>query len=535
MFNSFFNQNQDLSHTAEADTTHKKIGIETSLGRSITALDSASETLNKPLKEFNPLEFIDNDSLYYGLDYLSQKEIVKLEKSEVTHSLIVGPTRCGKGVLISAKIVESLRNGRGVVVVDPKQDNFLPQVILEELKRQNREEDLLICNFPNDYSYSGFESTDTVADIVNKLVSLLELEDDPNNSGASFYRRNQRTILQKIIFFFFKSYQELNVKFEITFKDLINFIFYVFSDLQNEVLYQKEIQKFKANSELIDKFSVRYFDPKKFEKFNFIEKDLDTLQNLYQTLLEFKDINIYSKNSIKKALFEGKVLYIKSDMLDNRAMKLLKMMINDIIIQARKFSGAKCDVYLDELSFYPSTTLSSALATIAGFGVNFTLAYQDDSQLTNINLKNAIKSNCQLKIYYKSSDLETLNFIEKLSGNEIITKISKKDEDLTIKQELEPYINITKLRVLPRSFVAVLISESLTKPIFIQSYFIKTENEFNWNFYNSISTKIEATELTQKHSIFEENQEKKGEKVDEIKEDLEEILEDDEDLEEDDF
>lgn len=501
MFN-FFEKNDNNSNIGIAK--NKSDYAEKSLfGRGVTSIESAEKELDKPLKIFNPAEHLRDDKLYYGLDFLNQNKVVYVNNASVTHSLIVGATRTGKGVLASAKIKESIKRGRGVIVIDPKQDDFLPQVIKEELESQGRLDELLISTFPNDYSYSGFEESDTPTQFANKLTAMLELEDITDNPGASYYRRNERIMLHKLINIFFNSKDILGVNFERNFKSLINFILYIYKDLENESFYFKEITKMKANSELLDKFSKRYFNPKNFEKIELNEQDLPTVKGLYQTLSEFKDINIYTKYSIREALHNGKVLYIKSDMLDIRAMKLLKLLLNDIIIQSRKFRGANCDIFCDELSFYPTPVLSSALATIAGFGVNFTLMYQDDAQLTDQNLKKAIKSNCQVKIYYKSSDLETLEYIEKLSGEELVTKVAKTNDTISLKQELEPYINRTKLRAIPRQFVGVLIVEAHNKPMFIQSYFIPVENNFNWNIYNNKVTVVNATKLFQKFSIFE--------------------------------
>ncbi len=476
--------------------------ISSKLGKSIVSTTLASQELQKDLVAFEPLNNFKKDKLFFGLSFLNQKKIIQLDREDVSHSLIVGPTRSGKGVLATAKIIEALRDNKSVIVVDPKQDDFLPKAIEEELLKQNRCEDFLIANFPNDYSYSGFEESDTVTEFANKVVAMLDLQDIEDNPGASYYRRNERIMLHKIIFLFFNSSKELDKNFGRNWKSLINFTKYLYKDLEAEILYFKEITKMKPNSELLNRFATRYFNPKKFAELEFTEEDLSSLKGLYQTLSEFYDIDMYTKHSVKDVLLNNKVLYIKSDMLDARALKHLKLLINDIIIQAKKFKGANCEVYCDELSFYPTQTLSSALATIAGFGVNFTLMYQDDSQLTNENLKKAIKSNCQLKVYYKSSDIETLEYIEKLGGLDLVTKVRKTDGMTALNQDQEPLFNITRQRAMPRQFVGILISEALAEPKIIQSWFVATNGKFDWEVYNSIKITVDETILKKGFSIF---------------------------------
>ena len=118
-----------------------------------------------------------------------------------------------------------------------------------------------------------------------------------------------------------------------------------------------------------------------------------------------------------------------------------------------------------------------------------------------------------MKIYYKSSDLETLNYIKELGGLELVTKITKKGNETSIRQEQESLLNITRLRALPRQFVGVLISESLNEPKIIQSYFVQTNGKFDWEFENKKFQEIESTKLNKSFSIFEIESESENNKV----------------------
>jgi len=170
--------------------------------KTLTSIDSVKNEFYKPITPYNPLEHIENRLLFFGIDFLTGKPI-KLQKEDITHSLIVGPTRSGKGSIAGYnKIVESLRNGRGVIVIDPKQDDYLPQVIKEELERQ-------IVNFPKDYGYSGFEETDTAEEFASKVITMLNLTEVRNNAGASYYRKNERVLLEKIIDIFFNCEEDV--------------------------------------------------------------------------------------------------------------------------------------------------------------------------------------------------------------------------------------------------------------------------------------------------------------------------------------
>ena len=205
-------------------------------------------------------------------------------------------------------------------------------------------------------------------------------------------------------------------------------------------------------------------------------------------------------------------------MLDETALKFLKLVITDIIQYSKKYKkGTNCLAILDELSFYPTQILSAGLSTVAGFGVNFILAYQSEAQMKDENLRVSIKDNCQTKIYYKSSDDKTLKYIELLSGLELVTQKSKKGNETTIRQQQEAHMNITRLRALPRAKVAVLIEENLNEIKIFQTSPIPVKNKFNWDEINSKEISIKKlfllkafkVELKQEISLDTQNQDEK--------------------------
>jgi type IV secretory pathway TraG/TraD family ATPase VirD4 len=118
-------------------------------------------------------------------------------------------------------------------------------------------------------------------------------------------------------------------------------------------------------------------------------------------------------------------------------------------------------------------------------------------------------SNCQLKLFYKSSDIETLKYVQELSGEELVSKIAKNGDETTIRQDREPFLNITRLRALPRQFVAILLSESLNAPKIVQTYPIPVEKRFDWKSENDKIVKISETKLQKNHNIFETNDEER--------------------------
>lgn len=496
-------------------------------GRGISSIDSEISLMYKEAKDFDPLLYIVNDSYFLGLDHITQEPLY-LNPKDVVHALITAPTRAGKGIFFGIKAVESLRKRKGLIVFDPKEDEFLPQIIQEELLKQDRPNDFIVWNWPNDFGYNVFED-DTSIEASKKLAIMLNLIEKEDEAGASFYRKSERIALKKLVDIFFESKELLGVEFERDLPSLCRFIGYVVDDLVNSIEYSKEKNKPKPNVDLLLQCAKRYFNPKLFSiNISFRERDIPTLESLHFSLSEFENILFSNTYSILDALIKGKCIYIKSDMLDETALKFLKFVIADIVNKARKHKKyTNCLVIADEVSFYPTSILSAALATVAGFGVQFILAYQDDGQLLDENLKAAIKSNCQTKLYYKSSDISTIEYIEKLSGMELVSKATKNGMELTIRQEQETLLNINRQRALPKARVALLIQESLPKPLILDSSPIKVLQTFDWAHINSKKILNHFTKLEKAFSVNEAKKKvnKVNKEVDEInfEDDIEEI------------
>ncbi len=480
-------------------TSNNRYAQQSAYGRGITSIQSAKDELYSQPKRFNPLQYLEKNRYFLGLNHLNGQPTYNHES---IHTQIVAPTRSGKGVFIGIKAVEALREYRGLIVIDPKEDDFLPQVILEELDRQNRTADFQILNWPNDFGYTVFSPTDTIEEATKKMTNMLNLIENDTELGASHYRKSERILLSKIMHIFFNVEKLLSIKIDRSLAGLSQFLKYVITDLNAANEFAKEQEKSKPNFDKLEKLSKRYFDPELFSKLDLKPSQITTLESLQFSISEFDNASIFNKYHLADALTKGKVVYIKSDMLDETALKFLKLVITDIIQQSKKLKNqTNCLVILDELSFYPTQILSAGLATAAGFGVKFILSYQSEAQMRDESLKIAIKDNCQTKIYYKTSDDTTLKYIELLSGLELVSQVTKKGHETTIRQMQEEHMNITRLRALPRSAVAILIEENLNEMKIFQTSPIPVKHKFDWTGINAKQVKIPKFELKKAFAV----------------------------------
>lgn len=469
-----FEEKQDFE-TAHSTSSH--------LGRAPTTIATARE-YHKKQKRTNPVEYIENaiknKENYYGQNFSNENEAFTIPKDEITHSLYTGSTGTGKGVVLGNRVFQSIKEGKGVVIFDPKNDTFLPQIVKETLEKEGRPNDFEMCYFPNKWGYKAITERDTYLEISNKMIDMFNYVESAN-PGVDHYRSLGRTLLRRIMKIFFVSF-DLNVSIKKDFEDIQKHIIHLKEDLEKQKLYDIEIGKIRPNAELLENFAKRYFDPEILKSLYFAKSDVDTLDSLSIKFQEISEgVNFENNIDVADALYRGKVIYFRVDMNDVASLKWVKFAITDIIQNAKK-KKANTDIYCDEISFYASKTLAGALATVRSMGLEFSLFLQAISQLDD-EIKEDILENSNFKMFYKSSNLATLDYIKQVGGVEAITKLSSKDGVFSYSQDFEDYLNTTKIRALPRTSVAVIVSEYLPYPILIQTNFILTTKEFNWTEY----------------------------------------------------
>lgn len=479
----FFSQNKkDENDFLKSFVNKNEREMDSSLGRPITTIKNATKNyFFEKIERIDPLNFLNKKGNYnfYGND-LNNDEPIYIKNDDTTHEILIGSTGTGKGVFLGNKVKEALQRKQGLIIIDPKQDNFLPQICKEELIFQNREDDLKIISYPYNFNYGGIYEDDDHITITNKLRDALSIQ-ETENPATSYYNKNARTLLRRVLAYFFNG--KLGKKISKDLIEITKHIRYLKEDLEKIDLFNKEIVKAKPNYNLISKFSKTFFNKDILENIYWDNTTIETLDSLSKSLSEIAE-SAFITNELKAdlALYEGQVLYFKVDMLDTASLKMIKLMICDVIQKARE-KKANCQVICDEISFYANETLSGALATVRSFGLKFILALQDLAQMKE-GIREAILSNCNIKVFYKISDLKTLEYIEKISGLEAVTKYSQIENARNFSQELEASINTTIMRALPRSQVAILIAEALPSARIIKTNFIEVKEEFNWNFFN---------------------------------------------------
>jgi len=508
--NSFFDKQRKIGENAAEAGEKEKIRTGSALGREITSIENAKSDLFFFPEWKDPSPYISNKTVeggktFYGFLHTREKEEpIFIQENGVTHEIFVGATGTGKGVLIGNKVTEAIRLKRGVIIVDPKKDSFLPQICKEELEGQERGEDLQIASWPANFGYSGINDFDNYKDVANKFFDALDLSPS-DNPAVDYYRKNSRVLLLKVLKIFFEGNLGVTVKKD--FGEILTHLRLLKEDMEKQELLEKEQSKMRPNYNLIQSYEVRFFNQKKIDAIYWDTTTIETLDSLVKSISEIAEgAAIFKKYDLRGALYEGKVLYLKVDMLDPASLKMVKMMLADAIIQARD-KKANTTIVTDELSFYANDTIAAALATVRSMGLKFILALQDLSQMREEHIRNAVLSNCNVKFFYKISDKETLEYVEKIGGEETVTAFSLNHEgESRIQQKTEPLLNATRIRALPRQGVGILIAEELNAPVFVSTHFVKVSKEFDWGTFEEANIPPVSSPAPLRHpSVPDEN------------------------------
>lgn len=476
--------------------------------RKATSIESAKDELYFEPQVIDPRAYINIEKGgFFGLGHNKNKNecLPRYVPDEAqNHTLLCGITRSGKGIFAGVKCYETLQyKGKGLIYFDVKQEEFIPQILLEELTKQGRAEDYEVVTYPNDFCYTGLNDDDSITEIFEKFCIALEIE-KTENEGVDFYRKNERQTILKILKICSGTY------FKNDWYEFMIFIEALLEDLKKRKKTQEENEKAKKNYQKLEELRTRYFDDELYGKLNFNQKNIDALTTIYIKLYELTmGANIYSKYSLHNALYNGKVLYIKCDMENEQSLQFLKVLQKDISQLVRK-RKANCNVFADEISFYATSSLSAGLATHAGFGVKYILQLQDLGQIKDENLRSAILTNCSVKLFYKISDDKTLKYVEILGGMEYVSSQTLKGSLEVMTAELiEPLLNATRIRAMWYKQNAILIAEYFNTAFFISTSFVPVLKKFDWDSYKTIEPILQRKTFEVKNKsdeiIFDED------------------------------
>lgn len=352
--------------------------VENSVPVATTIMSASKAASTTSDDEYDPRHYFVKGKFFMGLSASGPM----YHEGDLPHISFCGSTGTGKGVGIQTLALQSLVNDEALVVVDPKDDEYLSSVIKAGCEQYGKK-----------YHYLNLAAGQPFQ------INLLE--------GANRYEIEEM----------FKSAAGLAETGKPS-------DFYLFADR----FAARKIAEFCEEQQctLSDCFAALGGS---------IEEDAPKMYGILRELAQAKCINaVRSQTSIAKVIENGEALYILGSLRDDSIKRIQRMLFVRIIQIAESRDRTyktprRICVVLDEAKHHLSRIAIEALQTARDKQLHCVLAYQSVGDLADVSadmsaesVKDAILQNCRVQYTYKVFGADTADWCSRNSGTKDISQ-----------------------------------------------------------------------------------------------------------------
>ncbi len=326
------------------------------------------------LQKFNPEQYFDLDrGLFTGLEVPGEKPLyIPWTDYRKTHMQVLGTTGVGKGVATTMFLVQSLLSGECLVIFDPKDDEFAPNVF-HRFAQQAGLPFYLIDLRPSAPPQLNLFRHCSQTEMEELLMVAFDMGDKGNPSD--FYRLFDRAAARDACAKAAAKGQNATIQ------DLLA------AAHQSTKIDEEKGQKFLA--------------------------DLEELAGL-------PAIRTAAGHDLQQLLSQNAVVYVVGSIRNVqtiRAQKMLLLRMLQIIEQRDRTQKLRyIAMMLDELKYLLSPAALQALGTVRDKSCHIMLAHQSNGDLEDCGgldpnaVKGAVLVNTGLKLIYRATDPDTLKW-----------------------------------------------------------------------------------------------------------------------------
>ncbi len=409
-----------------------------------------ADELPKPTV-FDPYQFFatarKNKALFFGKNAKDKAIFISRVEWLNSNILLLGPTRRGKGVQACMVLAQCLFFEKPdiIVVIDPKCDDWGPLVLKDACQRAKLPFVYINARRGQSPQYNLLKGT-TKDDLIAMLVAGYDLY--PKGSPDDFYRTLEQEAVEQLV---------ENCSAHPTIAELYALSLSLFTDKEAENI-QSLLSKLKQDSKL-------------------------------------ESINSQTGPSIDDLLTTGGVFWFVGSEDDPSVIRIQRMFAYRAVqfFRNRTDKGHHGTIFADELKHLISGPFYKAFGTILGAGnANIIAAIQSKGDLEDIpqNLNpravsKTIFDNTNLKWCYRTHDPETVEWICKMEGTQVITKerhavernmqlAETSNAERSISKEETGYLHRNQIFHLPNS-CAVLIGHGIAQIAYTSPIKVKKE------------------------------------------------------------
>ncbi|MGZ3772736.1 MAG: type IV secretory system conjugative DNA transfer family protein [Pseudobdellovibrionaceae bacterium] len=356
------------------------------------------------------------DSIFLG--YTKSKTPVYIPlSSRRMHAEVVGTTNAGKteSVLLPW-MIDDIKNGRGLILIDGKSDRTLLDKLYAYTVKHNRSKDFRLLSLVNIDASSSINPLlgGTPDEVTERVFAAFNFEDE-------YYKNLQFEVLKQVLHLFEKA----NVI--PTFSKLIQAI-------TNPVHLQTLSDQ--AQDRLLEEWVERFIALSKDER----EKRTSGLVNQLGHFTSGETATLFNSEEpqidIEQAMREGLIVYfqlpvLKTPTLGKATAKLVLQCIQSAVSSRHLDQDKKASffgIFLDDFTEYLIPSFVSLLnkSRSANAGVTFAHQAQGDLGALGEEVKNAIQTNSNLKVFMRTNEPETAEYYSRLIGTKESVKTTER-------------------------------------------------------------------------------------------------------------
>ena len=363
------------------DRARQSLIKRTSLQRDTrTDIRLVGQQLPDVAKQYNPEKYFKKKGqLFLGLNELLKPIYISSELWRSSHCDFIGTTGGGKGVAAGVALTQSVNQGEATIVIDPKNDEFLPYVMGQAAKKA-RVPYYYIDLLGDSPQWNPFQNKSNY-----EIEELFSGAFGQASQGGidDVHRGRDRACARRFA-----------------------------SEMVSEYRSTKEV--FES---LLVKFPGEMKEANKFR---------DDLEEIVSTPV----INIVDGIDLAQAIEEGAVIYVRGSMRNPRALKLQKMFVLSVMQHCEnrdRESARHVCIFLDEFKYLISKPALEALGAIRDKRAHVLLAHQSLGDLRDCpkdidpeSIVSSVNENCRLKLAYKINDPDTANWLANMSGRILV-------------------------------------------------------------------------------------------------------------------
>lgn len=338
--------------------------------------------------EFDPRKYFDESKgIFLGLNEKNQPVYIDYDLAQISHILLSGRTRSGKGIALQALAPQLISRGEAVLMLDPKPDNHLPHIFKYACDAAGRPYHYLDLRQDAHEQTNIFEGCDQET-IEVMMISGFSLSE--RGSGADHYKLLERRAAREAAAWL---------------------VAHPGSTAQDVVAALGDSWEAKASG--------------------FLEymKELCAMPSVCRP----GGTGGLDLASIEKT---GGCLYVVGDMVAPKVLRLQRMILVRFMYLAKKRSqleeGRTIRVIADEFKCHISKPFMTSLGASAGWGMTVVLPFQSlqdlaecPADLDKDAVRGAVMENTAIALSYQIKDPDTREWLAASTGRILVDDESK--------------------------------------------------------------------------------------------------------------